>query len=159
MIIPDGHDENHSFLQRCSHSGETSLGLELIGVTKGSLLGIAERVRDGVTRNSSDGGLRVGDDNAVLNIEASDFGQGAGRSAIIGDELGDDRELGAGVDSQSLSIECGITHAVRVEIASISITKGGISSVDSAVCSSATSLLADRARMAKIQQSQLQVRG
>jgi len=150
MIVPDGHDKNHSFLQGCSHVSETSLSLELVAVTKSSLLGITEGVGDGVAGHASDGGGRVGNDNAILNIESFDLGQGAGRCTVTGDELGDDRELGSGINSHSLSIEAGSTHTVGVVIASVSITKSRVSGVDSTIGSSATSLLSNRARMTKL---------
>jgi len=150
MIIPDGHDKNHALLQSSSHGSKASLGLELVLITKGSLLCITEGVADGVAFNSSDGGLRVRDDNTILDIEPFDLAQGSGGSSIVRDELCDDSKLGAGIDGLAFPIKAGCTHAVRVEIASISIAEKRVSCVDSTVCSRATSLSSDRARVTRI---------
>jgi hypothetical protein len=54
MIVPDGHDKNHSGAQGSAHLGETSLGSEFVGVAESSLLSSAEGVGDGVAGDSSD---------------------------------------------------------------------------------------------------------
>jgi hypothetical protein len=54
MIVPDGHDENHSGAHGSAHLGETSLDGEFVGVAESSLLGSAEGVGDGVPSDSSD---------------------------------------------------------------------------------------------------------
>jgi hypothetical protein len=150
MIIPDGHNKNHALLQGCSHVSETSLGLELVSVTKGSLLCIAEGIGERIAFYSSDGGRRVRDNLAILDIKPLDVSQSSGGCTITGDELGDDSELGTSIDSHSLSVEVERTHAVRVVIASVSIAQRGVSGAHSTVCPSAASLFIDRARMTRI---------
>ena len=81
----------------------------------GSAVGVANGVvRGGNTRNIGDGVL---DHLAVLHIEAADFGKCAGGGAIRGDELGDDSELGGGVDGLLGAKERLVAEAVGVEIA------------------------------------------
>lgn len=54
MVVPDGHNENHSGTHGSAYFGETALDGEFVGVAKSSLLGSAEGVGDGVTGDSSD---------------------------------------------------------------------------------------------------------
>ncbi len=123
MVIPDGHNKNHALLRGGAHSSQASLGLEQILVAKGSLLWCTEAVADGIPRHSSDRRPGVGDDDAILDVESADLGPSSGSCIAIGNELGNDSELRAGIDGQALSVEVGRTHAVRVEIASISVAK------------------------------------
>lgn len=66
---------------------------------------------------------RVGNHDAVLNVEALDFRQVASVGAVIGDELGDNGEGLAGVDGEALAVEGGVALAVRVEVASIGVAE------------------------------------
>ena len=54
MIVPDGHDENHSGAQGSAHLGKTSLDGEFVGVAERSLLRSAEGVGDGIASDSGD---------------------------------------------------------------------------------------------------------
>ena len=58
----------------------------------------------------------------VLDVEALDLCE------RIADELCDNGEHFAGVDSETFAVECCNTHAVRVEVASIRIASAGIAS-------------------------------
>ena len=69
------------------------------------------------------------------------------RITYISDELGNNGEWLGGINSQTRAIECGVAHAIRVEIASISITERGVPCANAAVGARASSLLGDRARM------------
>jgi hypothetical protein len=138
MVIPDGHDENHTLSQSCAHCCETTLGGEQVLVTESSLLSAAESVGDGVTRDTGDSGLRVGKGLAILNVEALDFAQGTGGCTILGDELGDDGEWLGGVDCLTSTVEGLVAHSVGVEITSVGITEGGVSCSNSAVSSGAS---------------------
>lgn len=143
MVIPDGHDENHTLLERSTHGSKTALSRKLVGVTESSLLGGAERVGDGVAGDAGDGGLRVRNDDTVLNIESLDLGKGAGGGAVGGDELGDDSEDLGGVNSETSTVEVSVAHSVGVEIASISVAQGGVTSTDAAVSAGASGLRGD----------------
>lgn len=99
MVIPDGHNEDHSLLKRLAHGGKTSLGLVLVLVTEGGLLSVTPSVGDRVTGEASNGSLGVGNDLSVLNVKALDLGE------RVADELGDNSKLLAGIDSHTLSIE------------------------------------------------------
>jgi hypothetical protein len=69
--------------------------LEDLRVTEELLLGVAEGGGDGV----AGGGERLGvaNDVAVLDVDAADLAELAGR---VGQELGDDGDLLVGVDSE-----------------------------------------------------------
>lgn len=143
MVIPDGHDENHALLERSAHGSKTALDRELVGVAESSLLGGAEGVGDGVAGDAGDGGLRVRDDNAVLDVESFDLGKGAAGGAVGGDELGDNGEDLAGVDGKTSTVEVGVAHSVGVEITSIGVAQGGVTSANAAVSASASGLGGD----------------
>jgi hypothetical protein len=95
----------------------------VISIAESNLLGLAEVGVDGVARGTRDGGLGVGDDLAVLDVETLDLVEDTIGSL---EELGDDGELGLGVDSHARSVEVLDTLAVRVEVASIGIASTGI---------------------------------
>jgi len=70
IIIPKRHNKNHSSLERISHGGKSTIGLELISVVGKSLLGNTESISDIVVGSEvGEVGLRVGDNNSVLDIE------------------------------------------------------------------------------------------
>lgn len=94
-----------------------------VGVAEHLLLGSAVVLSNGVARDTCNSGLRVGNDHAVLDVEALDLVQ---ISAGISEELGNDGELGVGIDGLARSIEGGVTLAVRVEIASIRVGSTGV---------------------------------
>lgn len=61
-----------------------------------------------------------------MDVEAADLGQRAGVGTIGSDELGDDAEDLAGINGQTLAVEGSVSHAVRVEIASVRIAKSAV---------------------------------
>lgn len=61
-----------------------------------------------------------------MDVEAADLGQSPGVGAIGGDELGDDTEDLAGINGQTLAVKGSVSHAVRVEIASVRIAKSAV---------------------------------
>lgn len=103
--------------------------LESVVVSECGLLRITERSRDRISNDVGDRGLRVGDQLAVLNVEAPDLCE------WVANELGDDSEHLAGVDGHAAAVESRITHAVRIEVASIRIASASIAS--GRVCTSA----------------------
>ncbi len=106
-----------------------------------------EVITDGIPRHASNGGLGVGDDDVVLNVESSDFLESTGARAVTGDELSNNSEGLGGINGQARAVEGVITHAVGVEITSISITKRRVSCIDTAVSAAAPGLLVDGARV------------
>ncbi len=124
MVIPDTHNQSHARLKGITHDCQSTTASERVGVAKGGLLGGAEVVCDGVVRvHAVDVRSGVLDDFAVLNVDTTDFDEVAGRGVVGGDELGDDGELGAGIDGQASAEEGLVSHAVRVEIAAILVTR------------------------------------
>lgn len=126
MVVPDGHDEDHGLGKGLAHLLQATLRGEVIDIAESSLLSIAERLGDGVAGNSINVGLRVFNDFAVLNVEALDLSKIA--SGVL-DELGDNGELGAGIDCLALTVESGVAHAVAVEVATIGIASTAIAVV------------------------------
>jgi hypothetical protein len=100
MIIPDAHDEHHAGRERPVHVRHTTVGGEGIGITECSLLGGAEGIGYYVTSNAGNGGLGVGDDNTVLDIETADF--------IVG-ELGDHCKFGIRINRHAWTIEVSVS--------------------------------------------------
>lgn len=129
VVRPDRQDQDHA-LQSLAHLGEATLGLEVVVVAKGSLLLLAETVGDGVGGvDAGDAGHGVGDRLAVLDVETLDVGQGARVGAVVGDELGHDRDGLGGVDSQARAVEARVAHAVRVEVATVLVADSGVPAV------------------------------
>jgi hypothetical protein len=98
----------------------TGLTVEGVGLlVEGSVGSVAEVLSDGVARNTSDIGLGVGEDNAVLHVVAADLGEGARVRAISGVELSNDGHLLGGVKGEAAAwaVEGGVAHTVRVVIA------------------------------------------
>ena len=123
MVVPDGHDKDHTLIERLAHGRETAKFLERVGVAECGLLHVAEVVGNGVERvHARDGRLRVGDDLAVLDVEATNLGERAGGGVVRAHELGDDSELGGSVDRQARPEEGMVAHAPRVEVAPILVT-------------------------------------
>lgn len=118
MVVPDGHDKDHGLGEGLAHLLQATLDVEVTDIAESSLLSIAERLGDRVARDTSNVGLGVLNDLAVLDVETLDLAEIA--SGVL-DELGDDGELGAGVDGLALTVEGGVAHAVRVEVATIGI--------------------------------------
>jgi len=123
VVIPDGHDQDHRALEGLAHLSHTALAVEVIDVTEGDLLGIAPLLGDGVAGVAGDLGLGVGNDLAVLNVEALDLAEDASRVLV---ELGDDGHLLGGVDGHALAVEGLVALAVGVEVAAIRIANTSI---------------------------------
>jgi len=126
--VPEGHDKNHGSLESIAHTTPSTLLLEVIGILKDLLLLGAEVSGKRASGNSSNLGLRVGDDVAVLDIETSDLRETAVRALV---ELGDDSNLLGGVDSElgSGTVEGLVALAVGVEVATIGVTSSAIAVV------------------------------
>lgn len=92
MVVPDGHNEDHTLLDSGTHCLESTLGGELVGVSECCLLGGAEVISDGVTGDACNCGLGVRDRCTTLDIESLDLFQITIGSSIGGDELRNDSE-------------------------------------------------------------------
>jgi len=121
MVIPDGHDEDNTLGEGLVHRGESTFSGKLVIITESGLLGDAEVGGDRVIRGVDSGDVDLGvlDDNVVLDIDTADFLEGSSISSISSQELGNDGDLLGSIDNLAGSVEGGVTHAVRVEIASI----------------------------------------
>ena len=74
----------------------------------------------------------------------------------LGDELGDDGELGVGVDLQAGAVEGLVTHTPGVEVASVLVANTSVTvSAITAVGAGAASLRSDRARVRSVGSSHL----
>lgn len=119
MVVPHRQSEDHSLSERISELLESTLLGVVVGIAEGSLGGCAEGIGDGVSGGSSDVRGRVGVDDAILLVLPADLNEVAVRGTVLGDELGDDGELGVGVDRLALAVERGVAHAVAVEITAV----------------------------------------
>lgn len=133
MVIPQAHDQNHSLVQALAHGSQTTFLSEDVLIAEGFLLGCAEVRGDRVSGDTTDIRGRVGDNLSVLHVDALDLAEGAGVSAVAGDELSDHGHLGLGVDGLAGAVEALVAHAEGVEVTSIGIAgscvaSGGVSS-------------------------------
>jgi hypothetical protein len=121
MVVPDGHDEDNTLGEGLVDGREPTDGSEMVGVTENALLLGAEVSGDGVESGAHSGDVDLGvlNDDAILNIDTADFFKSAGIGTVCGDKLGNDSDLLSGIDDLSGSIEAGVTHTVRVEVATI----------------------------------------
>jgi hypothetical protein len=121
----------------------------LVGIAEKGFLSCAETVRDRVVlRDSCEIGNRVGIYDIVLLVVSPDFDQVSGVGAIGGDELGNHRHGLGGIDHLIRSIKRLISHAERVEIATIFIADSAVSVVSVAtIVSVAPSLSGYAARV------------
>lgn len=78
-----------------SHRAHASIIYEIVDVAEEILRSGADLVGERVVlREAGEGGVRVGDGLSVLDVGALDLGEGTAG----GDDLGDDGDLGVGVD-------------------------------------------------------------
>lgn len=119
-ISPDRESQNVSALEGLSHILETTVNVEVRVVTEDGLLVDAELISDGV--EVTDTGpfvLGLKDDFATLNPGTTDLDEVTGGGPVVSDELGDDSDLGVGVDSLSWTVEFLVTLTERVEITAV----------------------------------------
>ncbi len=137
MVIPDGQDEDDTVGEGLVDGGESSDCSEAISVVESGLLGGAEVGGDGIIgSHSGDVDLGVLDDYTILDVDAADFLESTSVGSVGGQELGDDGHLLGGIDDETGSVERGVTHAVRVEVASILVANSTISVVTITACGS-----------------------
>jgi len=99
IVVPDGHDQDHSLGEGTSHLGHTTQAGEDVGITEGGLLSSAELVAERVPlSHSGDVDLGVLEDDTVLDVDAADLLECARGSTSGGQELSDNGHLLGGVD-------------------------------------------------------------
>ena len=144
VVVPDGHDEDHTRVERLAHGRETAELLKRVGVAERGLLRGAEVGGDRVECvDAGDVGLRVGDHLAILDVETADLAELAGRGVVRREELRDDGDLGRGVDGLAGAVELLVAHAERVEVTAVLVAERVVAVVAavSAVVASAGGLL------------------
>lgn len=109
-FIPDlrNHFLEKEELTSGTHGSEASLSIKAVIITKRGLLRIAVRRCNAVTGDARDGRLRVGDHDAILDVEALDLGERGS------DELGDDGEDFSSVDCEARAVEARVAHAIAL---------------------------------------------
>lgn len=146
MIVPDAENDGDAAGKCLSHSGKTTLALEAVGVAEdGFLLGTevgGDRVAGG---DAGDIDLGVLDDNVVLDIQTTDLGKWAGGGAVSSNELGDDGELGVGVDSLAGSVELLLAETVGVEVTAVFVAETAVPVVTITALGAGAACLPDRA--------------
>lgn len=136
-IVPQTENQNHAG-QTATHLCETSLGPETVIVIENRpdvvTPGLSDRVASGTVEI-----LRVGEDDAVLDIEALDLA----KNATGGQELRDNANLLGCVNGKagSRTVVSTVALSPRVEIATIRVTVASISV--GRVCSATVVAIAD----------------
>lgn len=124
-VVPETHDENHGASGGGTHLGEATLVVEGALIAEDLLLGVAVVLGDGVAGDAVDGGLGVGDDDVVLDVEAGDLGEAA---VVALDELGDDGQGLCGVEGElgAGTVEGLVALAVAVEVAAVRVAVAAV---------------------------------
>lgn len=96
----------------------------MVVLTEGGFLGVAIRVGDGTVAEAGGCGLGVLDFLSILDVESLDLLEIARVSSVGGQELGDDGEGFAGVNSElgTRTEEVFISHSVGVEVTAVLVT-------------------------------------
>lgn len=127
MVVPQAHHQNQSTVHCLAHSLQAALSGELIGISEKGFLSRAERIRNRVVgRYSREIGKRVGIYYVVLLEVSPYFNQISGISAIGRDKLGNHRHWLGGIKHHTWSVERLISHAERIEIATILIAYSAV---------------------------------
>lgn len=127
MIVPDAENDSDAAGECLSHAGKTTLALEAVGVAEDGFLLGTEVGGDGVAGgDAGDVDLGVLDDNVVLDIQTTDLGKRAGSGAIGSNKLGDDGELGVGVDGLAGSVELLLAETVGVEVTAVFVAETAV---------------------------------
>lgn len=124
IVVQDRYGENHAATERFAYSFHATKSREVICVVECGFL-LAAEVLVYAIRRCNGRNLRdtVVDHSPVLNVFATDFGQGTSIRAIVGDELGYDGEAFGGIYCLVRAVEPGIAVAVAVEIAAVFVAK------------------------------------
>mmetsp|Transcript_22060 Transcript_22060/g.60270 ORF Transcript_22060/g.60270 Transcript_22060/m.60270 type:complete len:481 (-) Transcript_22060:116-1558(-) len=121
-VVPEREDKHHAAVHCLAHLLEAPLAREVVDVAKLLLLLGAEVVRDGVPALAAeDRCLGVGDDLAVLHVEAADFGQVARVRPVGRQELRHDGEGlgGVNLEVRTGAVEVRVAHPVGIVVAPV----------------------------------------
>ena len=129
VVIPDAKHKGHAQAEGLTHIGHTAMRCEHVDVVENVLLRIAKLGGKRISWDTGDGGLSVGNDFAILDVETLDLGQGAGVSSVISQKLGNESEWGVGIDDATRAIEGLISLAESIEVTSIGVAGTAISVV------------------------------
>jgi len=122
MIIPDGHNKDHTVIHGFSHLFKTTLNLEIVWISHLTFLGVAHIISDRIVWGNI-WNLRIWsfEDLAVLNENSSDFFQVSSVGTIGSNELSNNLDWLGSINSFSWTIEIVVTGSIWVEITSIFI--------------------------------------
>ena len=127
VVVPDGHREDHWSIESLGEARHAAGLGEVVQIAENSLLLLAEVIGDLVGWiNAWDVGDGVGENDAVLDVEALDALERTGGGVISGNELSNNGDLLGGVHLLARAEEGGVSHAVGVKVASILVANAGI---------------------------------
>lgn len=142
MIIPNGHDKDHTVIHGFTHLFETTLNLEIVFVSHDTLERIAHLISDRIVLGISSWNVRfwVFENFTILNENSSNFFQVTSICSIFSDELSNNGEWLGGINSLSWTIEIFNTSSEWVKIATIFIAYTLVSLVSLSTFSTLASL-------------------
>ncbi|XPT03536.1 hypothetical protein M3J09_012627 [Ascochyta lentis] len=109
-------EQDRTYLAHRRHTTELVEGVDIL--LEHLLLGVAPLLGNTVTCHSGNGGLRLRNDLAALDVEALQFRERAART----DELGHNGHFLRGIDSFAFAIEVLDADTCRVVVAAVCIT-------------------------------------
>lgn len=127
VVVPDAENKGHALVESIAHTSQTAMGVEDVDVIEDILLRVAELGGDGVSGIPGNGGLGVGDDFAVLDVETLDLREGASVGSVVGQELSDQCERRVGIDNLARAIERVIALTEGVKVTSVRVAGAAIS--------------------------------
>ena len=119
MVIPHGHDEDHTLFHCFAHLLESTLGFVGVGVLEDFLLSSTGLVSDRVVGKSTNLCLWMLDLFTVLDEESLDFNEITLIGVVTGNELGHNGEWFVSVDLFAWSEEVFNTHSEGIDIATV----------------------------------------
>lgn len=128
VVDPDGHGQDVATLEGVSHTLHTTVDVEVWVVTEDLLLLDTEVVVEGVFwTNSSPGVWWGGNDDTVLDVVTSHLDEVTVVGTIGRDVLGNDSDLGVGVDGLSWTVEVLLTLSEGVEVTAVLVANTVVS--------------------------------
>lgn len=120
MVIPNGHNKHDSLLEALGDTLQPTELFVVVIIAKSRLALGTEGISDRVAScDARDIDLRVLDNLPVLLVDAADLFQVTSIGVALGDELGDDGELGIGIDELAGAEEGFIAETEGVEVAAV----------------------------------------
>lgn len=148
VVIPKGHDKNHTLCHSLAHVSKTTVLLEAWCVTESLLLSITEVSGDRIEiAHARDVGLGVLNDTSILNIQAANLRECAGSGIVVSEELSDNCEWTGCVDCHSRAVEVLNSHTEGVKVTTVRVAETVIAALNGTILSSAPSLSINVARV------------